>query len=171
MTEAPASRKRRYSVSLVAPICMALAAATGWWLLRVPGEPVGRTAVPGQIEVVLGAGDQLAFTADLDVLFDSPKRKAVPLGCTLELTLAQGSTDVAQTTCNLFKTSDATNVYETANTTEVEGKTRLTVTGQHLGCRFTVAAGGPSVIRATSNAATCVPRAYAIAVQAVRARP
>ena len=170
MTDLPAPPKGRYRASLLAPICMALAAAAGWWLLRTPGEPVGQSAVPGHLELLASAGDELAFTADTDVLFDSPRRKAVPLGCTLELTLAQGGKDVAHATCNLFKTSDATNFASTSNKSQVEGKTRLTITGQRLGCHFTVAAAGPAIIRATSNAATCVPRSYAITVTALRER-
>jgi len=170
MNELPAPKKGRYRVSLLAPTCMAVAAAAGWWLLRTPGEQVGQFAVPGQLELVASAGDELAFTADTDVLFDSPKRKAVPKGCTLELTLAEGGKDLAHATCNLFQTSDATNFTSTSNTREVDGKTRLTITGQHLGCRLTVVAAGIATIRATSNASTCVPRSYAITVTALRER-
>ena len=166
----PAPRKGRYRVSLLAPICMAVAAAAGWWLLRTPGEPVGQFAVPGQLELLASAGDELAFTADTDVLFDSPKRKAVPKGCTLELTLAQGGKDLAHATCNLFQTSDATNFASTSNTREVDGKTRLTITGQHLGCHLTVATAGTATIRGTSNVATCVPRSYAVALTVLRER-
>ena len=166
----PAPRKGRYRVSLLAPMCMAVAATAGWWLLRTPGEQVGQFAVPGHVDLVTAAGDELTFTADTDVLFDSPKRKAVPKGCTLELTLAEGGRDVAHATCDLFHTSDATNFASTSNTREFDGKTPLTITGQHLGCRLSVVAAGTATIRATSNASICVPRSYAITVTARRQR-
>ncbi len=168
--ETSTRKKGRNSISLIAPTCAVLAAGLGWWLLSARGEVVGHSAVPGQIEVVLATGDELAFTADTDVLFDSPKRNAVPQSCMLDLTLVQGGKDVARTTCNLFKTSDAANFAATSNKSPLEGKTRLVITGQRLGCRFAVAATGPTTVKATSNVGMCVPKAYGVELEVRRIR-
>lgn len=165
VTPKGAKKKTRYSISLLAPLLIVGALGVGWWLFRVPGDVVGEITVPGSLDLAVGVGDELAFTADTDVLFDRPNRKAVPNGCSLQLSLLRDGVELATTRCNLFKTSDSTNFAASSNASQVEGKTRLEISGQRLGCRLTVPSSGASTLRASSNIDTCVPRSYKVVTQ------
>jgi hypothetical protein len=155
----------------MAPVALVVGVAVTWWALRVPGEVVGRIAVPGTMDLVLGVGDSLGFTADTDVVFDRPKRKAVPQGCALTLTLVRDGVDLATTTCDLFKTSPATNLIGSNSESAEDGKTRLKILEQHLGCALVAPSAGPATLRASTNVTACVPHAYSVTVTALLSKP
>lgn len=154
-------------------LATAACALLGWWVVRVPGEQVGELPVPGKIELGLVAGDELTFTADTDILFDRPSRKALPEGCLLRVALVRAGDareELSSTSCDLFQTTPGTNISGTSQAAGVEGKTRLRVTEQRLGCTLEVSSTGPAVLRASSNLDTCVTRSYAVVAQVHRVR-
>lgn len=76
----------------------------------------------------------------------------------LTVTLLQEENEIASASCDLFQTSEHTNIAGSSSSSQREGMRHLRIGGQRLGCRLQSSSSGPVTLRATSNLDTCVPK-------------
>lgn len=145
----------KVALVLAAPVVM-------WFVIEMPGTEVADLAVPGAVELQLGAGDTVLFKADTDVAFPRRSRRDTPDGCFLTAELRQGGRTVALEQCGLYGTDEVSVARSSRASRDDDGLTRLTVTRQWLGCRLTAPAAGATRVVLTSNLDRCVPRRYGL---------
>ncbi len=131
-----------------------------WRALFPSGEKMGDVAIPGTLDLNLGAGDQLSFTADTDVLFRDSSEHAIPKGCELRLVLVQNDRQIAQTACDLYSSGPGISIASSSSYSndDASGMRRLRTEGQQVACSLRASTAGRATLRADSNLATCVPK-------------
>ena len=148
----------------VVAIMLIVAVATayfGWRMAAADGDVAGDLAIPGSLELTAEAGDQLAFTLDTEVLFQSQQEDDTPGACIFAVKLEQAGREVASASCDAFTTRGGISIAAStgASIDDATGLMHLTTTGQRVSCSLAVPAAGPVTLRASSNLDTCVPKA------------